>query len=197
MKSTTSFRPRWSCRLLRSWSVVSGHLPTGHVESCPACHAYVREQYELEDALRRTSPAGRVAPSFGLELRIQRTVRNQLPPGATARPVFRPLPWAAAGLAAGLALGVIVWNRRAPVTLPAGPTAALSAAEAQAMVAAVESFSVQVTDTVIPTAGELVANNPLQQELDSLYTDARSALGFLALNFLPTAGGPPVAPRRG
>jgi hypothetical protein len=36
-----------------------------------------------------------------------------------------------------------------------------------------------------PAAGALLAADPLQQEADAVVADARSALGFLALNFLP------------
>jgi hypothetical protein len=59
-----------------------------------------------------------------------------------------------------------------------------------------EPISDWVFNQVVPPAGTLVANNPLQHELNSVYSDAHSALDFLALNFLPSpAGG--GAPRAG
>ncbi|MEO6244258.1 MAG: hypothetical protein ABIQ12_02375, partial [Opitutaceae bacterium] len=59
---------------------------------------------------------------------------------------------------------------------------------------AVGTLSRRLVETVIPTAGEFAANNPLRQEFDAIYSDARSAVGFLALNFLPESAARKVSP---
>ncbi len=63
----------------------------------------------------------------------------------------------------------------------------LAREDAALLVDAVESFSHRLTDSVIPSAGQLVKTNPLQDELGSVYADMRSAIDFLALNFLPSS----------
>jgi hypothetical protein len=63
----------------------------------------------------------------------------------------------------------------------------IAATEAAVIVDAVETFSNRLVDSVIPSAGKLVAQNPLQEEIGSVYSDMRSALDFLALNFLPAS----------
>ena len=69
---------------------------------------------------------------------------------------------------------------------------------AAAMLAnAVDTVSRGLVETVIPTAGEFAANNPLQREFDAIYSDARSVVGFLAMNFLPNSpAGTTPAPTR-
>jgi hypothetical protein len=96
--------------------------------------------------------------------------------------------WALAWTAGAVAATVIlagVFIQRASLSRPHDATRA----ETVAIVDAVEDLSAEVSRTLIPSAGAAAANNPLQQELGSVYADARSALNFLALNFLP-----PTAP---
>jgi hypothetical protein len=50
----------------------------------------------------------------------------------------------------------------------------------------VDALRSRLLASVEPTAKTLAEQNPLTQELDSVQADARSALGFLALNFLPS-----------
>lgn len=69
--------------------------------------------------------------------------------------------------------------------------------DAAMILSTVESLSSELVGTVIPSAGELVVQNPLQEEIGSVYSDMRSALDFLALNFLPaTRLSPPAEPAR-
>jgi hypothetical protein len=55
-----------------------------------------------------------------------------------------------------------------------------------------KSISTLWQNSVVPKAQTLVVDNPLQHELDSVYSDTRSALNFLALNFLPTTPATPT-----
>jgi hypothetical protein len=73
-----------------------------------------------------------------------------------------------------------------------------TAEQTAAILETVETLSTQLMESVIPRAGGIVSTNPLQEELGLVYSDMRSALDFLALNFLPTA--PPsseLPPRSG
>jgi hypothetical protein len=54
------------------------------------------------------------------------------------------------------------------------------------IVSDVEQLRIRFMNSVEPAATKLAAQNPLTQELNSVQADARSALGFLALNFLPS-----------
>jgi hypothetical protein len=55
-----------------------------------------------------------------------------------------------------------------------------------------KSISTLWQNSVASSAQTLVVDNPLQHELDSVYSDTRGALNFLALNFLPTSPATPT-----
>jgi hypothetical protein len=54
------------------------------------------------------------------------------------------------------------------------------------LVSDVDQLRIRFMDSVEPVTTKLAAQNPLAQELKSVQADARSALGFLALNFIPS-----------
>jgi len=162
-----------------------GDSDRGHLASCADCQAYARGSVELDSelrrealALRRTAPA----PSAGLARSIQQAVRRERAAAPAPARLRFPL-WASGSLAAAAAVAFAVYFQRPSDT----PT---PAATAVALVDAVGNFSARFNETLIPATGAMVANNPLQHELGSVYSDARSALNFLALNFLPTAPAP-------
>ena len=64
---------------------------------------------------------------------------------------------------------------------------AVPAAEAQALVATVSEASERLVGEVLPQTGTMIAQNPLQTEMKAVAEDARSAVDFLKLNFLPGA----------
>lgn len=133
--------------------------------------------------MRSDAVALREAPSAGLDRRIISAVRE------SARPIRRPerrftgsvMAWG--GAVAVVALAIVVVQRQSPrdhgMTRPlaVAPTTEGNAENA-------------VTSTVWgrlqPDAKALLEGEPLQREVDAFYADARSALGFLALNFLPS-----------
>lgn len=209
-------RPRVVCRLVRQWCAIADPANSKHVATCADCRDYFQAVNALEAGLRREAHVPSrdvIAPSAGLEREILRAVR-----ASTAKVRSAPVrawrgwkPVLLGGAAAAvLAIGAtfVVLNRPAMEVAMTGPqsTTAIStsntvaAADAAMLVDAVDTLSNKLTGSVIPSAGAMVANNPLQQELGLVYADARSALDFLALNFLPratAASAPPTRRRTG
>lgn len=193
----SSTRPRFTCRMVRQWAALSGDTAPRHATGCADCREYFSASQSLEHALRRDAlrPAPVMSPGF--ERRILNTVRAsaQAPGVAPIRRGFRHLIPAGAGSLAVAALVVVaVWSNRGTHFSGHTPGASITREDAAAVVQAVQNVSTQIVETVIPSTAQFVANNPLQHEAESIYADARSALGFLALNFLPAAGGNPRAP---
>jgi hypothetical protein len=192
-------RPAFRCRVVRRWCALTGSAAVPHVHSCGDCRAYFQAAAALEHSLRSSVPAESDVAS-GLEQRILRAVRESTPaPQLSGRRRAAVWPAAVALPALAAAALVVLWPKQPAPRLAAQPVAVAnaSAVDAAAVVSAVESFSNRLVDTVIPTTAEFVATNPLQQEMDSLYADARSALGFLAMNFLPPASRENRPPRSG
>lgn len=189
--SPSSLRPRLICRAIRAARVFSDRAGGDHLDGCVDCQAFFRPAEQFEFELRREASARRhaaVEPATELERSILRAVREER--AAAPRAVVEkrsPSPLWSLGAVAAAAIVALVYFQRPATSLshPAVPD------DAVAVVDAVEDLSVKITDTVIPEAGAMVANNPLQRELGSVYTDARSALNFLALNFLPSGAAAP------
>ncbi|WP_414664633.1 hypothetical protein [Horticoccus sp. 23ND18S-11] len=189
MTSKPSPRVRPVCRVIRQWCVVTGQAQPRHAASCADCRAYFQTGDAVEGALRRDAGAwtqASPAPSAGFERELLRSIREE---AAVQAPVRTPggawrsfgVAMAACAVVAGIGyvqFGGGTWRRDVPDTTVAAETAVV--------LETVESLSQGLVETVIPSAGALVADNPLQREFDSIYADARSVLGFLALNFLPT-----------
>ena len=136
--------------------------------------------------------AGRAARSVPAGTRAVREAAAE--PSEPARPTFGRL-WTLGGLAATGALAALLISANLrPRVDEHGPANLTTADGAAVVVSAVQSLSSGLVDSVIPSAGELVAENPLQRELGSVYSDVRSALDFLALNFLPTTPEPATVP---
>lgn len=172
-----------ACRLARLSSALRDDARPRHAATCPACHAYFAARSGLETELRRTAPATRTAAPDDLERSIMAAIHRSRVPEPEPR---RPRPWgafAAYGTAvAVIALGAVYFQRaKEPATRE------IAAADAQAIVESVTSISTDFSQRVLPTAGALVTDNPLQTEATAVYQSARSALDFLALNFLPGA----------
>ena len=183
MKNPPSSHPRLRCRLVRLWTPDAGPR-SRHVESCADCREYFQASDALESALRRD--AVRHAPEFpaGLERSILLAIRESGPAPAPAR---QRLGWLAA-TAVAVAAAVVAIITLQPGSRPAAPLAQATAPTAAPVIAAASpSISVRLWNAVVPRAETLVPANPLQQELTSVYSDARSAIDFLALNFLPEA----------
>ena len=198
---TTSLtpRPRLACRIARLWCSVANDRPSRHVAACPDCQAFLAANAALERELRSDAvrASAELHPSDAFAQSIIRAVRTTERPSRPSG--MRAGSWLLGGLGIAAAAAVAVGLMAPRAILPGSGTPVASAnpsEDAAAIAQTVESLSVQFVDTVIPSAGELVAENPLQRELSSMYSDVRSALDFLAMNFSPTAP-KPRAPQGG
>jgi len=141
----------------------------------------------LESRLRADARAARVAPPDGLEQRIRAAVwreidaGRQAPPREVRRRSFRLFTPALAGLltsACAIAL-VMLWHDRTR-------EAAHQQADIRYLVSAVETLPARLASAELPAEKVLVVSAPLAREIASVRADARSALDFLAANFLPS-----------
>ena len=191
--------PRLSCRVVRLWSALTDSATPGHAASCSECREYFRTAHALEHALRREATPTTPASPGREENQIRETlraVRNAAPAPAEPHHWRRAL---ATGVATAALAVVMVHFNRGPIGSPSVTENTFTpAADAALLADTVKDLSSEFVDEVIPSAGALVANNPLQREFDSIYADARSALGFLALNFLPVLpeSSPATAPAK-
>ena len=175
MNSSTPVRPRWWCRVVRGWSALFGKAPSGHEAHCAACQEFFAQSRALDQRLQRDARSRERTIPAGLEQRIFLAI-------PIVRSVRRPPPvrtsWfvlAGAGAAATVALAVLA--------LRAPPGASAPIAHNPTSVA--PQVAVVAPETMQVWEASIAGKNPLQREINSVYSDARSALRFLALNFLP------------
>ncbi|MES2694501.1 MAG: hypothetical protein V4773_13580 [Verrucomicrobiota bacterium] len=178
-------KTRLACNLARTWSALRDDVVPRHAATCADCQAYFRTQATLDATLRHTAGSALPAAPANLDRDILAAVRRSRAP----EPVHtRSYSWGSLGalgtLAAAIAVGAIVFNR--PAKAPE-----FTASDAQSFVKQVAALSSDFTERVLPNAGALVADNPLQSEITAVYADARTALDFLAMNFLPTSPAKP------
>lgn len=204
---TMTDRPRLTCRVVQGWTTLAGDgaapragtWAARHAAGCACCNQFFDTGRELDAALRRAAPvqAAPAGPELeqGILAAVARARREEAPRRSATG--WGMGAWALAGAAATLTVGALVlWTTRPP--------------EARATRLAVtqvprESVRDGTTETVADfwqsDAGSLLGGEPLQREVDAVYSNARSALGFLAMNFLPStgetgAGVVPAAPAR-
>jgi hypothetical protein len=191
-------RPSLVCRLVRWRCALAGASRSRHVARCPDCQAH----FSAAEAFTRQLRADAIAssrsmpgPAGGFESRLVRAVRNAPRHEQSGR-------GASAGWTLGVAMAaaatawVVFVPTQTPPSAPGTATLATPDDVAAATVAIVETVSSGLADSVIPSAGQLVAANPLQQEIASAYDDLRSAVDFLVMNFSPTTPAAPDPIRR-
>ena len=187
MKPTTSPRSPLglTCRIVRVWSMVRREDATllPHAESCTHCRLFFHSMDQLTSSLQQSAGKEKIEFSPTLENRIINAVRSSAREPQPRR--HRALTFAFAGGAAAV-VGVSIWS----LTLrqAVGPKPGMThdyAAEVSELVTAVQSLPGQLRSTLETPAVEVTENSPLQREARSVVSDARSALDFLALNFLP------------
>ena len=201
--SSHQSRPRLMCRLVRQWSAIISHDKPSHVRACPDCQAYFQRRDDFEQALHDDAvemSAVNFAASSNLDTKIIRAIREMRPHETQTRSRLPSRSWTVAAVAAAAATAVVaVWLRVDPLSNSAPRVAVTTPADdAAVIIKTVEELSTELVSSMIPAAGAAVAENPLQRELGSVYSDMRSALDFLAMNFLPTAPieSPPGSGRR-
>jgi hypothetical protein len=183
MKTSISHQPRFLCRLVRFWSPLTGGASSRHAAACADCQRYFAACDNLDSSLRRDAGGQRENTPHGLEQRILRAVNLSTPPPPTS--LLRPGLLALLGVAAAVVLAAVQFTKPpypSRIYVPAvdilGP----------APVAVAENATPGVDwDAAFPDARALLQQDPLNDEVKSVYHDAKSAVNFLAQNFLPTA----------
>ena len=148
----SSSRPRFTCRVVRLWSALSGAAESRHVSRCADCQEYFNAVQLLGVALRRDALQSTPVMSPGFERRILNSVRTSTEdPEAPPPRGFRYLvPAGAGGLAVAALAMMVTWSNRA--THPE-----ITREDARAVVSAVQTLSSQLVDTVIPSTADFVA----------------------------------------
>jgi hypothetical protein len=185
--------PRLICRLVRRWEMALGpvtgqtSLTARHMCGCGACREFFAEDLSFEQSLRRDAVRMRTEPETGFDQRILRAVMETRP--APRRKVARTFGFSLAAVAAGVAIAFVVLHQPAVTNLEKSEIvdAGKSGKESGGLTAPAAGENWWTAIDARRTALELAEKNPLQQEIDSVYQDAQTALGFLALNFLPSS----------
>jgi hypothetical protein len=184
MKTSTESHPRLVCRLIRSWSAVTGDpsspgAVSRHADHCPACQAFFAASSALDERLRAAAPRHMQSLPAGFDQRLEHALARATRASASSESNSRWVLWSLFGSLAAAAALVFVLLRPA-ANSPEGLEIAVTPDRPENRVALGG-----------PSSGEVIletmAVNPLQQEIDHVYSDARSALQFLALNFLPAS----------
>jgi len=176
------------CRLVQGWVSVFGDgaaMPqrgfgSRHVATCDCCRQFFSDSATLESSLRREAVREIETATPGLDRRIIEAVHRSARMPSRRRSPFTVVGLVGATAAAALAVMLLV-KSSVPVNGPALVSAGAGAGNRATVPADGALWS-----GLPPAAGALLDGEPLQHEADAVYSDARSAIGFLALNFLPT-----------
>jgi hypothetical protein len=149
-----------------------------HLRTCPGCRHVWDEEQQLSALLRASATRLQTIPAF-LHTRIMAGLENAPEPGLAAG---WGRSWVRPALVFGLALslGAVLWVWRSTRQETTTPKLALSHPTAPGPLA------------LAPAPAQLIAwseklDQPLQQEMDSVVHDARTALTSLGNNFLPSS----------
>lgn len=170
--------PGLICRVerLRNSIFENGKI-SSHVERCEACQRFLQKNSALQHALTGAARTGQTTASPFLEQKILRS----LTPPASAQ--TRPTLWTPALLSGALAtaLAVVALIQQSPQQAPSGSvlTKTLQLQEEPAL-------KLALWEILSPKTEELLSAAPLQNEAEAVYSEALSAVHFLAMNFLPT-----------
>jgi len=198
MKNSPADRPRFTCRVVRGCLSIFGDTSTGrprglgasHVAACEDCQQFFGACDELAVALKRDAVREwREAPT-NLEQNIIRAVNQSARESAPSRGGTRVAWISLAAVATCVVAAVLVFQqRRTPLGSPADNVAATPADPAAT--AAVEQIVTSVPADLFsqfqPEAKAILKQDPLQNEVDAVKSDARTAVRFLARNFLPAS----------
>ena len=197
MKNPTITQPRFTCRLVRGCLAVFGDTATGvprgpgatHVAACADCQQFFATCDELERALKVDATRQWHDAPAGLEQNIIRAVHLSVSPVA---PRNTRVAWMSLAAAAACALvAVLVYQQRTAPGVSATTVRkdlAVSGVDSATLAAAREIIATVPGDLLAqmqPQAQAILQQNPLQNEVEAMKSDARSAVRFLALNFLP------------
>jgi hypothetical protein len=182
-------KTRFICRVVRFQTALFGRpsKATGHAANCPECQSYFHANSTLVTNLRRAAVQENQRTPDDLAAKIALAVRQSTPGQKRSR---RPVALSLfAGATAALAMAVFVVRENLPIRPTAHKNQSaleISSSDVADIVSDVDQLRIRFMNSVEPTATKLAAQNPLAQELKSVQADARSALGFLAINFIPS-----------
>lgn len=198
--NSSSNNSRFICRLARRCSVLFGSSETlgeggwagRHIEHCADCQAFYAANDEFDALLKADARRSAAAPA-GLENAIIAGFRQSSPrqERAIERRRSRSPMFAFAGaamVAAALAVAfTLSLNKPKPKNdlVESGATPE----DVQQTLEAARGASQTLWASVKPSAEVLKEADPLNHELNSVFSDARNAVNFLALNFVPNASG--------
>ena len=177
----------WTCRWVRAVAIMSSQSGSDHIARCPACQEYFAAEVSFDRQMRQEAVVQRVDPPSGLDARILRAIRDQSEP---ARRFWRPrFDLIALAAAAACAVAVAIWFGADQFGVaPAGAEAAI-VVQSEQPAGMDPSLWPETMKELRPTVESLMTESSLQMEAATVYSNARSAMQFLALNFLPTTDG--------
>jgi hypothetical protein len=174
--------------LARLRAALANPAPLSHVASCPACQEYFAANAELDQQLTMQARHRPEAVPAGLDDRIFQALQPTLRQNRRRR---APRTWLAVGLAGVTAVVALVMVQSRPAAPAAGPAVASveqplapeNSATPEPVL--VDQWSDRLWGALAADASETAPENPLRRELAAVQADTRSALRFLARNFLP------------
>jgi hypothetical protein len=186
-----------ACQAARLWFSVGRETttPSRHLATCPGCQSYLVSINALQLDLRRSAGQTAATPAPGLESRIIDAVR--LADRPTSRESSGRLFVVAVASCAAALLFVVAWQLGL-LPFPGHPSATQGqyATEVAALVAAVRALPADLSRNLESPTAQLARDNSLGHEVENVYSDARSALDFLALNFLPASSSDSLGDRK-
>jgi len=203
MNTSVSKRPRPMCRLVQGWVSVFGDgeaaprrgFGSRHAATCDCCRQFFNGCATLESSLRREAVRENADVTPGLDRQIIEAVHRSARVPSRRRSPLAAFVLVGATAAAALAV-MFLLKSPALINGPVLASAGSAAGNSTDLSAGGAGWS-----ELPPAAGAILDGEPLQHEADAVYSDARSAIGFLALNFLPsvpqslTTGVEQAAPR--
>lgn len=180
MNTNHHHHSRLLCRLVRFMSSCTGLPPSRHLARCEDCRAHFVAEAKLEGSLRRAARETIARVPDGLEDRILDTISYPAAPVRQSA-ANRRLAWTVslAGVAAAAVVALVIFRSPDESSLIVGDETGNVAPPLTVPDRTVDTF-----DAWRQRIANLNPTSPLEVEIDAVYADTRSALRFLALNFL-------------
>jgi len=151
-----------------------------HLRDCAECRELYAFERELTSRLVAEAKPQGLSPSPFLHARIMASLDRSPQSASPRRNSLRPI-WATAILVVGVGLFSIPFIRKLQISAP--PTDQGSPTAPVASTPQAGNLSASLSRDVIAWSKTL--NEPLETEMQSVVTDAKTAIQLLASNFLP------------
>lgn len=203
MNPSPSDSPRFACRLARGLLATLDRTDaatprgpgSGHIAGCADCQRFFAACDDLDLALTRDATRLDQSAPAGLERRIALAVaRSTAPRPEPARPALPMFALLGAAACAAVAIFVFQTGEKPAETTPPPAANIVAVIDSTRTALATHSLRSKISDTIDTAANGVLREDPLTIEARALEADARSALRFLALNFLPHAPEALVSP---